>query len=240
MERIPPLLPLFALAAMSCAGTLGAAVPDPFKPPEPAESAAIARAGKLAEFRDSLGDVLATRWRPSQSGRPGSSAEERFAKWVDLYGFVDLLVSDEDEVSRRWIARHLEASGDNSSPEERKKVTILTPGSSLPGENDPARQRILDEIAGDPSLVERVLGELVAPPFSSRSGPLASRLHPPPVSPIMSRPSANSHASVTSRRSIRRPSSAWPWRRVTGIWPVKSPSKSSMKTRRVALIPAST
>ena len=188
MERMLSLLPLFALAALFCAGTLGAAVPDPSKPPEPVESAAIARAGKLSEFRDSLGDVLASRWRPSQSGRPGSSTEERFAKWVDLYGFVDLLVSDEDEVSRRWIARHLEASGDNSSPEERKKVTILTPGSSLPGENDPARHRILDEIAGDPSLVERVLGELVAPPFSSQSGPLASRLDPEFVASMVSDP----------------------------------------------------
>jgi len=185
------LLPLLLFSASLSVGCAFGARPDLSKPPDPAECTALARSGGLLQFRDSLGDALASCWMPAKSGRAGSGSDERFAAWTDLYRFVDLLVSEEAVVTKGWLEHHLEitsSAGENGAEEGRKSVTILTPGSTLSKGSNPERVLLLESVLQDTALVSRALSELVAQPFEAGSGPLYYRLDPEFVAAMVSDP----------------------------------------------------
>ena len=169
--------------------------------------ASVARSGGLPELRNSLGNALATTWKPFGSGVRGSCFQESFAKWVDLYQWVDLLESDEASVTKRWLSRHLIAEAgatgipakplpspnlvaQKEAPQKTppQKVTILKPGSPLVRRYDDLQHRVTEQIASDPVMLGKVLAGLVAQPFTPANGPLVGRLEPDFIAATVSDP----------------------------------------------------
>ena len=169
--------------------------------------ASVARSGGLPELRNSLGNALAAAWKPSLSGVRGSCSQENFAKWVDLYQWIDLLESDEASVTKRWLSRHLIAevgtTGTPANPlpspnlvtqgtpfqkEHPQKVTILKPGSPLVRRYDDLQHRVTEQISSDPVMLGKVLAGLVTQPFAPANGPLAARLEPDFIAAMVSDP----------------------------------------------------
>ena len=149
---------------------------DLSREPDGVAIAAEVRSGRLAEFRKSLGEALATAWEPSRNGRPGSCSQESFARWVDLYQWIDLLESDEAAVTKRWLSRHLVAGEEQKDRGKPQQVLVLQPGSPLVRRYDAVQHRATEEIARDPGMIGQVLSGLVAQPFAQRNGPLIGRL----------------------------------------------------------------
>jgi len=169
--------------------------------------ASVARSGGLPELRNSLGNALAATWRPFGSGVRGSCFQESFAKWVDLYQWVDLLESDEASVTKQWLSRHLIAEAgatgipakplpspnlvaQKEAPQKTppQKVTILKPGSPLVRRYDDLQHRVTEQIASDPVMLGKVLTGLVAQPFTPANGPLVGRLEPDFIAATVSDP----------------------------------------------------
>jgi hypothetical protein len=175
---IRTVVPLIVAGSLVASGGLRSQTPDLRHPPDSGSIASICRAGKLADFRDSLGDALASRWHPAVRGAGGACGDECFGAWVDLYRWLDLLESDEAAVTRRWLLRHLSMKGDKLNGAGKINVTIHQPGSLLVRRYDGLQHRVTGEIAADPVMLGRVMTELVAQPFSSRNGPLLGRLDP--------------------------------------------------------------
>ena len=173
---IRSVVPLFFAGCLLAPCVAPAQTPDLSRPPDPASVGAICRAGKLAEFRVSLGDTLASRWTPSVRGEGGACGNESFGAWVDLYRWLDLLESEEAAVTRRWLSRHLSMKGEKVNGGEKVEVTIHQPGSNLVRRYDGLQHRATEQIAADPVMLGRVMAELVAQPFASRNGPLIGRL----------------------------------------------------------------
>ena len=151
--------------------------------------ASMVRSGGLPELRNALGNALASAWKPAGNGVHGSCSLESFAKWVDLYQWVDLLDLDEASVTKRWLSRHLIVQ--NSSPEsgnpikngpkknhapDHQRVTILLPGAPLVRRYDTLQHRVTEEISADPVMLGNVLGSLVTQPFTPGNGLLSARL----------------------------------------------------------------
>lgn len=175
MGRVGPLILAGSLIPWCIAfGSL----PDLSRPPDPATLASISRAGELPGFRLSLGDALAAGWSAPARGVGGACARESFGRWVDLYQWIDLLESDEAAVTRRWLARHLSMKGEATPRGQNVQVTIHQPGTPLVRRYDALHHRVTEQMASDPAMLGRVMGELVAQPFSSRNGPLVARLDP--------------------------------------------------------------
>jgi len=179
---------LLSLAYYQSGGVLQGAPIDLSRPPDPEDPASLGRKGRLGEFRNSLGDALASQWRASRNGNRGSSAQENFAKWIDLYQWLDLLESDEAVMTKRWLSTHLSMSSEKSPQGEKIQVTIHQPGSPLVHRYDRLQHQVTERVAADPSMLGRVMGELVAQPFVSRNGPLIGRLEPAFVETTLSDP----------------------------------------------------
>ncbi len=177
-----------AAAILSCSPL--PAAPDLSHPPDYAVVARIALSGGLPDFRKDLGETLAAHWKPaSPGGIGGSSGQEVFARWLDLYGWVDLLCSGEASVTKRWLSRHLEAgTGGTAPPGKPLQVTVLQPGSAVSIRHDDLQHRVTEQIAGDPAMLATVVKGLVAQPFTPRNGPLLGRLDPAFVAETVSDP----------------------------------------------------
>ena len=98
---------LFLIAGISWSGGNTIETLDLSRPPDYRQLGTINDREKLSSLRDTLGDALTSHWKDSRSGRSGSSFDAAFAKWVDLYQWLDLLESNENEVMKRWLSRHL-------------------------------------------------------------------------------------------------------------------------------------
>lgn len=177
-----------AAAILSCSPLQAA--PDLSRPPDYGSIARIARAGGLPGFRKDLGEALAAHWRPAAPGGiAGSSGQEVFARWLDLYGWTDLLCSGEASVTKRWLSRHLAAGNGGAVPPGKPlRVTVLQPGSPVSIRHDDLQHRVTEQIAGDPAMLSTVVKELVARPFAPRNGPLIGRLDPAFVAETVSDP----------------------------------------------------
>jgi hypothetical protein len=92
-----------------------AEVLDITRPPDYRQLGTITGNERLVALRKTLGDVLAAQWKAASSGRPGSSAQENFASWVDLYQWIDLLESDETAVTKRWPSSSRESISRSTS-----------------------------------------------------------------------------------------------------------------------------
>lgn len=176
------LIPLILAGCLGAASGVCGAASDLSRPPEVSDLEGIGSVTRLTEFRNTLGDVLAAQWRPSRKGTPGSSDQATFGSWIDLYQWIDLLVSDEAAVTRRWLSRHLSMTAEKTAQGENIRVTILQPGTPLVRRYDGIQQRATRQLSSDATLLSRAMGELVAPPFVSRNGPLMGRLDPAFVS----------------------------------------------------------
>ena len=139
-------------------------------------------------FRDQLGDALVNRWHPSVKGVHGSSGDDSFARWIDLYQWIDLLDSGEAPVTKRWLSRHLSVQGEKTSAGEKLQVTIHQPGSTLVRRYDDLQHRATEQLTRDPVMMGRVIDQLVSKPFTSRNGPLIGRLDPAFVETTVSDP----------------------------------------------------
>ena len=171
------LLAVSAGILFGCGFLQGEAV-ETSLPPDYQKLAADFRGGGLSQVRNSLGDALASEWRPCRAGFPGSCSLRNFAGWVDLYQWLDLLESDEAAVTKRWLSRHISMSLEKRPKGENVKATILQPGSPLVCRYDDLQHRGTEQLARDPATLGRVMDELVAPAFVSRNGPLLGRLDP--------------------------------------------------------------
>lgn len=157
-------------------------------PPEPSAISALARSGGLISFRNDLGRALSAVWKPAQPGRRGSSSQESFARWVDLYQWLDLIGADEASVTKRWLSHHLSSEEDKSAVGKHVQVGIHPPGTPLVRRYDALQHQVTEEIAGNGEMLHKVMVELVAQPFSPENGPLASRLDPAFVAETASDP----------------------------------------------------
>ena len=144
--------------------------------PDPSLVSRIARDGQLAEFHHELGNALALQWKPAVSGRSGSSSLENLASWVDLYQWIDLLVSEEASVTKRWLSHHLSVSSDKTNQGERFHITIHQPGTPLVRRYDELQHRVTEELTANPLMLHHVLAGLVRQPFEWRNGALIDRL----------------------------------------------------------------
>jgi len=144
--------------------------------PDPSLVSRIARDGQLAEFHRELGNALALQWKPAVSGRSGSFSLENIAGWVDLYQWIDLLVSEEASVTKRWLSHHFSVSREQTTQGVRFHVTIHQPGAPLVRRYDQYQHRVTEELAGNSQILGQVLTGLVRQPFESRNGTLISRL----------------------------------------------------------------
>lgn len=183
-----PLVPLLLAGCLCFPRVAFGAAPDLSRPLVASDLAGIASSGGLAEFRNALGDALASQWQPSRKGAPGSSDQPVFGAWVDLYHWLDLLESDEAAVTRRWLSRHLSMTSEKTPGGENVQVTIHQPGTPLVRRYDELQQRVTRQLSSDPAMLGRAMGELVAQPFSSRNGPLIGRLDPGFVSVTLKDP----------------------------------------------------
>ena len=172
------LIPLILAGCLSAPSGVFSAAPDLSRPPEASDLEGIRSSARLTEFRNALGDALASQWRPARSGMPGSSGQETFGAWIDLYGWIDLLVSDEAAVTRRWLSRHLSMTAGKTPQGENIQVTVHQPGTPLVRRYDALQQRATRQLSSDAALLSKAMAELVAQPFVSRNGPLIGRLDP--------------------------------------------------------------
>jgi hypothetical protein len=170
------------------AQTLFGSEPDLSKQPDPTVLRDCCRSGGLEKLRATLGAAIANQWKPSHAGRPGSSGQRAFAAWVDLYGWIDLLSSDEAAVTKRWLSRHLTAGPKADTPGKSQQVTVLQSGAPLVRRYDRDQHYVTERISGDPAMLAPVMGGLIAQPFSPRNGPLIGRLDPEFVSETVSDP----------------------------------------------------
>jgi len=183
-----PLVPLLLAGCFCIPGVAFGSAPDLSRPPSSSDLAGVESSGGLAEFRNALGDALASQWHPSRKGTPGSSDQSAFGAWVDLYQWLDLLESDEAAVTRRWLSRHLSMTSEKTAQGENVQVTIHQPGTPLVRRYDELQQRATRQLSSDPAMLGRAMAELVAQPFVSRNGPLIGRLDPAFVSAMLKDP----------------------------------------------------
>lgn len=141
---------------------------------------------KLLTLRDSLGDALASHWKAASSGRPGSCAQESFARWVDLYQWLDLLASDESAVIRRWLAHHLTVTEQQAGQDQSMHLTIIQPGVAL--SHAAVSPALLDKIMADNAVLSQLMAKLVAQPFTPATGRLIDRLSPDFLAATLSDP----------------------------------------------------
>jgi hypothetical protein len=171
-------LPLGLVAIVGFTSVLSGAELDLSRPPDRESLVAVVRAGRLAAFRDELGDALAFKWQTALNGDSGSSCRPVLARWIDLYQWIDLLESEEAPVTKRWLSRHLSAQEEKTSAGDKVQIIIHQPGSPLVHRYDELQHRATEQLTRDPVLMERVMDQLVAKPFIPRNGPLIGRLDP--------------------------------------------------------------
>ena len=166
--------------------TSSAVEPDLSRPPDYQQIATIEGNEKLTAFRNSLGDALALKWKASESGRPGSCSEEAFARWVDLYQWLDLLMSDEATVMRRWLERHLRLEEHPTVQGTNLQITLFRPG--MPINHAPVSEGLLEKVLADGSMMSQIMEKLVSQPFAMGKGLLADRLTPDFIAATLSDP----------------------------------------------------
>ena len=140
----------------------------------------------LSAFRNSLGDALALNWKASESGRPGSCSQEVFARWVDLYQWLDFLMSDENTVMKRWLSRHLRLEQQQTLQGNNLQITLLQSG--MPLNHEPVSPELLEKVLADGPMMSQIMGKLVTPPFSMGKGLLSDRLTPDFIAATLSDP----------------------------------------------------
>lgn len=128
----------------------------------------------ISRLRQCLGEALETAWK-SSSLRRGKIRPE-FENWVDLYGWLALLDSDEASVVKRWLESHVSAEMNQSPSPEGIHLTIHEPGAPLVMRHDTLQHRAVEQLAANPTLLSQALGVLVSRPYEPRNGPIASRL----------------------------------------------------------------
>lgn len=144
--------------------------------PDYGQLATLDRAEKLSSFHKTLGDALAVNWRASKSGRPGASTQEGFARWVDLYQWIDLLQSDESVLMKQWLSRHLHVEEQQTTHGKSLQITLYPPGGPL--NETPNAPEVLDKLLADDPAISQIVGKLVAQPYSLQHGSLADQLDP--------------------------------------------------------------
>jgi hypothetical protein len=150
--------------------------------PDYKEIARLSGRENLLAFRNALGDALAVNWKASAAGRPGSCAQENYARWVDLYQWLDHFESDETTVMRDWLARRIAVTEKQSEGRNTIHLRALQPGEK------PSSSALIDKVMSDNSAMQMILGKLVAQPFAIESGILADRLQPEFISRTLSDP----------------------------------------------------
>ncbi len=155
-------------------------------PPDDTQLVALKGKEQLSSLRDALGSALTTQWKASKAGRSGSSAQAAFAKWVDLYQWLDLLESDEKEITKRWLGRHLIITEQQSGPDRSMQITIIQPGVSL--SHASVSPEMLDKIMSDDVVLQKIVAKLVEQPFAPASGVVADRLEPDFISATLADP----------------------------------------------------
>ncbi len=181
-------LPRTLLVILYLSGGLHAGIIDLTKPPDPSFLRLVVSEGKLGEFRNALGDALASAWTPASKGKCGFSSNATAARWIDLYQWIDLLESEEAPVTKRWLSRHLSVEGERTTAGEKVQVTIHQPGTPLVRRYDDLQHRATEQLTRDPILMGRVMDQLVSKPFTPRNGPLVARLDPAFVAATLSDP----------------------------------------------------
>jgi tetratricopeptide (TPR) repeat protein len=177
---------LFLIADISWSGGNTTETLDLTRPPDYKQLGIIAGKEKLSLLRDTLGDALTSHWKDSRSGRPGSSSNAAFAKWVDLYQWLDLLESNENEVMKHWLSRHLSMTAQQSGLDRSMHITIIQPGIA-PGHGSGSPE-LLDKIVSDDAVMQKIVAKLVAQPFTPAAGLLADRLDPNFISATLADP----------------------------------------------------
>ena len=160
---------------------------DISRPPDYRQLASLSHSWDPMQFRNELGDAIVSTWQPAEQGRrTGSSSQESFARWVDIYQWLDLLASEETEVTKKWLSRHLQLIERQTGQGEGLRITPLEPGTSLNEEG--VRPELLDRVVAETAIFGQVLGKLVAQPFTPGAGMLAKRLDPEFVAATVSDP----------------------------------------------------
>jgi len=177
---------LFLIAGISWSGGNTIETLDLSRPPDYRQLGTINDREKLSSLRDTLGDALTSHWKDSRSGRSGSSFDAAFAKWVDLYQWLDLLESNENEVMKRWLSRHLNITAQQSGLDRSMHITIIQPGIA-PGHGSGSPE-LLDKIVSDDAVMQKLVAKLVAQPFTPAAGLLADRLDPNFISATLTDP----------------------------------------------------
>ena len=181
-------MPLCSVAVLLIAAKLQGAGLNLAIPPDAESLKAVVREGRLSGFRNELGDALAAQWHPSSKGSYSTSGEASFARWIDLYQWIDLLESEEAPVTKRWLSRHLSVQGERTTAGEKLQVTIHQPGTVLVRRYDALQHRATEQLTRDPVMMDRVMDQLVSKPFTPRNGPLLGRLDPDFVTATVSDP----------------------------------------------------
>lgn len=168
-------------------GSTWAAVEIDFiRPPNYQQLAIMTGSEKISPFRDSLGNALAASWKGGESGRTGSCAEDSYARWVDIYQWLDLLESDESVVMRRWLSRHLRVVEEQTLQGKNLQIALNAPGAPL--NHASSSPELLERVLADSSMSAQIMGKLVAQPFTPHSGLLADRLEPEFIAVTLSDP----------------------------------------------------
>lgn len=149
---------------------------DVTRPPDYKKLAAATGSGTLGSLRNSLGDALAANWKAAASGRPGSSSLDAFARWVDLYQWLDLLESEEGAVTKIWLSHHLQLEEQQTDHGKQLHVTMLQPGAPL--SRSSGQPELLEKVLADKALLAQIMAKLVSQPFTPGNGFLSEHLDP--------------------------------------------------------------
>lgn len=134
---------------------------------------AVGRQG-ISRLRQLLGNALIEKWKSTYHRR--SKTDPEFERWVDLYGWLALLDSEEAAVTKRWLERHVSAELEKSPTQQGIHLTIHEPGAPLVLRHDDLQHRAVEQLAANPLLLSQAFGVLVAKPFEPRNGAIVSRL----------------------------------------------------------------
>jgi hypothetical protein len=189
---------LVLLCILLCGVAARAGEIDLNRPPDYKNLAGGISPEGLTALRNQLGDALASSWKAARSGQRGSCAEELFARWVDLYRWIDLLESDESQLMRNWLARHLFVTEQQSGSHTDVHITIFPPGGFL--NITPVSSDLMDKVVADPSMMAQIMDKLVSKPFTPAQGKLAGRLGPDFIAATLSDPDFLTHWSESFSR----------------------------------------
>ena len=185
-DSLPCFILLTLLLGVLSPRTGFAEVLDLTRPPDYRQLGTITGNERLVALRKTLGDALAAQWKAASPDHPGSSAQENFARWVDLYQWVDFLESDETAVTKRWLSRHLDVTAQQSGLNQSLRISIIPPGELL--NRTPVSPELLAKMTADSTVLPQVMARLVAQPFTPSGGLLADRLSPDFIAATLSDP----------------------------------------------------